>query len=147
MNHRPPRYKTLTATLEEVRALRASALVKATETLIALLDNPSGAIRLAAAEALANRLEGKPGQTVTIAGPDMDELQERAAIRALFGHWVATCPAAFAAGLEWAKRIHAGTPAPVPDGLVPPTTEPALSLWNRLLGASSSVQARAEGMR
>jgi hypothetical protein len=140
----PPPYRSIAATLEEVRALRASALVRATETLISLLEHPSGAIRLAAAEALASRVEGKPTTRIEVEGPDTQEQQERATIRALFDHWIATSPTLFAAGLEWAKQVHAGQRLPPPEGLLPPTTEPALSLWRRLLAVSGPVPALVE---
>ena len=79
-----------------------------------------------------------------MAGPDLDELQERQAIRSLFDHWLKPPPALFPEALDCAKQANAGAGLPPPDSLLPPSVEPARSLWLRLLDASGSAPTLVE---
>jgi hypothetical protein len=116
--------------------MRTEALEKATRVLVDLLDNPVAAIRLKAAEALADRLEGRPTARVEVSHPDEQAARERAEARALLDFWLQSAPEKFPEALTWAKAVQAGEQLPFPLGLPAPTTEPALGLWRRLLEAS-----------
>jgi hypothetical protein len=124
----------------EARRIRMAALPRAAQVVVELLEHSSGGIRLQAAQELADRVEGKPRQTVQVDGPSEDELLHKAAVSALFRHVKASTPALFGAAVEWGDAVENGRPATFPAGLTPPTDSDARELWDGWLAASVTVK-------
>ena len=123
----------------EARRIRRAALPKAAKTVVDLLDHQSGSLRLAAAEALMSREEGRPHQSISVTTEDAGARSYREAVEVFLEHVRGTTPELEEAAAAWGDAIESGELAPRPAGLLPPVDGPARDVWNLLSAASVKV--------
>jgi HEAT repeat protein len=134
---KPPQHLT---PLEAARAIRLQSLPRAAEVLRELLESPNQAVRLAAAQAISDRVEGRPVQQFKQVEEDETEKHQRAEVRALFAWTMERSPELLGAVAAWGQAVSEGTPARPPAALPPPPpNHPARALWDRLVSAAPAL--------